>query len=85
MLKNIKQGIVIISFGPNPRTVAKFQTDRFRTFEENPREKKIKKIKKPTRGKTYTLAAATLRYADTVGSIIAVHNQPRQMTNFNWS
>ena len=58
----------IISFGPNPRIVAKFQTDRFRTFGENPR----KKNKETTRGKTYPrgLAAATLRYADAAGSII---------------
>ena len=55
----------IISFGPNPRIVAKFQTDRLRTLLENP----IKKVKKPTPSKTYTLAAATLRYADTAGSI----------------
>ena len=27
--------LFIISFGPNPRIVAKFQTDRFRTFGEN--------------------------------------------------
>ena len=32
----------IISFGPNPRIVAKFQTDRFRTFRENPREKNVR-------------------------------------------
>jgi len=56
----------IVSFDTNPRIVAKFQTDRFRTFGENGREKKIKK---PTRGKIDTLAAATLRYADAAGSI----------------
>ena len=44
----------IISFGRNPRIVAKFQTDRLRTFGENRGEKKEKKIKKPTRGKPYT-------------------------------
>ena len=32
--------VFIISFGPNPRIVAKFQTDRFRTFGENRGEKK---------------------------------------------
>ena len=58
--------LFIISFGPNPRIVAKFQTDRSRTFGEN---RAGKKIKKPTWGKTYTLAAATLRYADAAGSI----------------
>ena len=36
--------VFIISFGPNPRIVAKFQTHRFRTFGEN-RGEKIKKIK----------------------------------------
>ena len=46
----------IISFGPNPRIVAKFR-----------RKSSRKKIKKPTRGKTYTLAAATLSYADAAG------------------
>ena len=51
----------IISFRPNPRIVAKFQTDRLRTFWENRAEKKR------ARGKTYTLAAATLRYADARG------------------
>ena len=30
----------IISFGTNPRLVAKFQTDRFRTFGENRGEKR---------------------------------------------
>ena len=54
--------VFIISFGPNPRIVAKFQTHRFRTFGENRGEKKIK-IKKPTRGKPYTQRRcyATLR------------------------
>ena len=37
--------VFIISFGPNPRIVAKFQTDRSRTFGENRGEKK-NKIKK---------------------------------------
>ena len=49
--------VFIISFGTNPHIVAKFQTDRFRTFEEN-REEKNKEI---TPSKPYTLAAATLR------------------------
>jgi len=57
--------LFIISFGPNPRIVANFQTDWFRIFGEN---RAGKKIKKPTRGKTYILAAATLRYADAAGS-----------------
>ena len=36
--------LIIISFGPNTRIVAKFQTDRFRTLGENlSEEKKIKK------------------------------------------
>ena len=51
--------VFIITFGPNPRVVAKFQTDRFRTFRENRREKKINK---PTRGKPYARRCyATLR------------------------
>ena len=56
----------VVSFWTNPRTVSKFQTDRFRTFGENRRHKKIKK---PTASKIDTLAAATLRYADAAGSI----------------
>ena len=56
-----------ISFGPNPRIVAKFQTDRFRTFGENLSEKKNKKIKKHPRRVNHTLAAATLRCADVGG------------------
>ena len=32
--------VFIVSFGPNPRVVAKFQTDRFRSFGENRGEKK---------------------------------------------
>ena len=32
--------VFIISFEPNPHIVAKFQTDRFRTFGENRGEKK---------------------------------------------
>jgi len=44
-----------LSFEPiPPRTVAKFQTDRFGACRKNPREKK-------TPGKTYIIAAATLR------------------------
>ena len=35
--------VFIISFGPNPRIVAKFQTHRFRTFGEN-RGEKINKL-----------------------------------------
>ena len=41
--------VFIISFGPNPRVVAKFQTDRFRTFGENRGEKINKLRKKPAR------------------------------------
>ena len=41
--KAIAMKLSIISFGPNPRIVAKFQTHRFRTFGENRGEKKIKK------------------------------------------
>ena len=62
--------LFIISFGTNSRIVAKFQTDRLWTFRENREEEKNKEIKKPTRCKTYTLAAATLRYADAAGSKI---------------
>ena len=58
--------VFIISFGTNSRIVAKFQTDRLWTFGEN---RGGKKIKKATASKTYTLAAATLRYADAAGSI----------------
>ena len=36
----------VVSFWTNPRSVSKFQTDRFRTFGENRRH--IEKIKKPT-------------------------------------
>ena len=52
----------IISFGPNPRIVAKFQTHRFRTFGENRGEK----INKETFGRLVNhirSAAATLRSA----------------------
>ena len=53
--------VFIISFGPNPRIVAKFQTDRFRTFGENRGEKKINK---ETSGVNHIRsAAATLRSA----------------------
>ena len=34
----------IISFGTNPRIVAKFLTDRFRNGDENHAEKKIEEI-----------------------------------------
>jgi len=37
-----------VSFGPNSRIVAKFQSDRLRTFGENWE----KKMKKPTPSKT---------------------------------
>ena len=51
----------IVSFGPNPRIVAKFQTHRFRTFGENRGEKKINK---ETSGVNHIRsAAATLRSA----------------------
>ena len=33
--KAIAMKVFIISFGPNPRILAKLQTDRFRTFGEN--------------------------------------------------
>jgi len=56
--------VFVISFGPNPRIVAKFQTGRFRTVGEN-RGEKIKKIRKPALppGKLYTQRRcyATLR------------------------
>jgi hypothetical protein len=38
----------IVSFGLNPRIVAKFKNDRFRTFGENRRQ--IKKINKEIHG-----------------------------------
>ena len=41
-IKAIAMKLSIISFGPNSRIVAKFQTDRLRTFGENPRDKKNK-------------------------------------------
>ena len=65
----------INSFGLNPRIIAKFQADRFQTFRENPGEKKIKKPP----SKTYTLAAATLRYADAAGLIM--HNDSCDRTH----
>ena len=49
----------IISFGSNSRIVAKFKTDRFRTFGENRAEKN----KEITASKPYRSAAATLRSA----------------------
>ena len=49
----------IISFGTNSRSAAKFQTTRFRTFDENRAEKN----KEITASKPLTLAAATLRSA----------------------
>ena len=54
--------VFIISFGPNPRIVAKFQTDRFRTFGENHGEKKIKKPTWPGLNHIRS-TAATLRSA----------------------
>ena len=48
-----------ISFGINSRIVAKFQTDRSRTFRENRAEQN----KEITPSKPYTLAAAMLRSA----------------------
>ena len=57
--------VFIISFGPNPRIVAKFQTHRFRTFGENRGETKINK---ETSGVNHIRsAAATLRSAVAVG------------------
>ena len=55
--------VFIISFGPNPRVVAKFQTDRFRTFGENRGEKKIKNKETFLAFKPYTQRRcyATLR------------------------
>ena len=37
--KAIAMKLSIISFGSNPRIVAKFQTDRLRTFGENGEQK----------------------------------------------
>ena len=48
---------IIISFGTNPRIVAKFQTDRFRTFDE----KRAEKNKEITARKPY--ASPLQRYA----------------------
>ena len=47
----------IITFDTNPRTMATFQTDRIRMFDENRAEKNINK--EITASKSYTLAAAT--------------------------
>jgi hypothetical protein len=46
--------LCIVSFGTNPRIVAKFQTDRFRIFDANRAEKN----KEITASKPYTPAAA---------------------------
>ena len=57
--------VFIVSFGPNPRIVAKFQTHRFRTFGKNRGEQKNKKNKE-TFGclvNHIRSAAATLRSA----------------------
>ena len=59
--------VFIISFGPNPRIVAKFQTDRLRTIGENLSEKnkeRKKHTRAPRRGVNHIRsAAATLRSA----------------------
>jgi hypothetical protein len=49
--------LVLISFGTNPRIVAKFQIDRFGTFGENRGETKI------TPSKPYRSPLLVLRYA----------------------
>ena len=64
----------IISFGPNSRIAAKFQTDRFRTFGENRAQKKNKKIKKSRRVNHIRSAAATLRSA-VAGGVNNVNSQ----------
>jgi len=40
--KAITRKVFIISFETNPRLVVKFQTDRFRTYDENRADKKVK-------------------------------------------
>ena len=55
--------VSIVSFGPNPRVVAKFQTDRFRTFGENRGEKKNKNKTFGRLVNHIRSAAATLRSA----------------------
>ena len=56
--------VFIVSYGTNPRIVAKFQTDRLTTLDDNRAGKKVITPLKP-----YTLAAATLRQADAAASI----------------
>ena len=55
--------VFIVSFGTNPRIVANFQTDRFRTYNDSRAGKKITPLK------PYTIAAATLLQADAAASI----------------
>ena len=57
----------IISFWPDPRIVAKFQTDRFRTFGEN--RAQIKKNKETHAAKNRYPRRCTLRLADAAGSM----------------
>jgi len=57
----------IISFGPNPLILAKFQTERLRTFGENGEQTKNKNT--DCLGVKHTLAAAILRWEDAAGSI----------------
>ena len=52
--------VFIISFGPNPRIVATFQTDRFRTFGEHRGDKRKKKERNPCGVNHIRNAAATL-------------------------
>jgi hypothetical protein len=74
--------VFIISFGPNPRIVAKFQTHRFRTFGENPGEKKKKnKERNPRAVKQVRSAAATLRSAVAGGVNKLVHSICSQIRN----
>ena len=62
--KAITMKVFIISFETNPHILAKFQTDRFRTLDENRAGKKIMP------SKPHTIAATTLCYIDTAALII---------------
>ena len=55
--------VFIVSFGTNPRIVAKFQTDRLTTYNDNRAGKKITPLQ------PHTIAVATLLQADAAASI----------------
>ena len=62
--------VFIISFMTNPRIVAKFQNDRFRTFDKNRAGKKNKEI---TLSKPYSLVAKQMRRCQSVKCICALY------------